>query len=388
MTSPRTPRVRTTALALAAGALALLPTFAGLTVPAQAASVGDCPVLDSGRVVVPGHQDQITVTAPAGRTIVGYCLKSAGLRGTTGAPYQVALDAPVTSVVLKHRDGGNLTHYSLVYGAVATQPTTQQPTSQPTQQPTTQPTTPTTQPTTPTTPTTTPTKTPTTQPETPDEPEIPSTPANPPVGGPRGFDWDWTYPDPSCSGLTVPYPGDIPADQANDVNVRIATDAGTRTLNFHRNDGTWTGTVGFVFAQHPQWPVDARTWTVEWVQVGGTNYHWRGDVDCVVGDVGAPVGVTSIDGWRTQTTVQVGRSAKADAVTVDQAGADPVVLQKRTAAGGWSTVSTVTPDADGDATVRFPREKKRGTSVYRLRATGSESATGASSDELRVRVTR
>ena len=39
-------------LALAVGALALLPTLAGLAAPAQAAAVGSCPDLDSGRVVV------------------------------------------------------------------------------------------------------------------------------------------------------------------------------------------------------------------------------------------------------------------------------------------------------------------------------------------------
>lgn len=335
-------------LALAAGALALLPVFAGLASPAQAAAVGNCPDLDSGRVVVPGNQDQITVTAPAGKTIVGYCLKSAGLRGTTGAPYQVVLDSPATSVVLTHRDGGNLTHYSLLYGA-ATLPST---------------------------------------PGTPSEPPSPSTPANPPASGPHGFDWNWSYPAPSCSEVTVAYPGDIPSGQANDVNVRVATDRGTRTLNFHKDDGTWTGTVGFVLASHPRWPSSVRRYTVEWVQVGGTNYHWQGDLDCVVGDGGAAVGVTDIHGWRTQTTVRQGRAATSDAVTVDQAGADPVVLQKRTTTGAWRTVSTISHDADGDAVVRFPRETERGTSVYRLRAAGSESATGATSAALRVRVTR
>lgn len=185
----------------------------------------------------------------------------------------------------------------------------------------------------------------------------------------------------------MPYPGNIPSGQANDVNVRVATDHGTRTLNFHKDDGTWTGTVGFVLAHHPRWPEGVKRYTVEWVQVGGTNFHWSGDVDCVVGD-GAPVAVTEIDGWRTRTTVRKGRAAGSDAVTIDQAGADPVLLQRRTGDDTWSTVSTVKPDADGDAVVRFPRETKQGTSDYRLSATGSESATGAVSATLKVRVTR
>lgn len=95
----------------------------------------------------------------------------------------------------------------------------------------------------------------------------------------KPFDWNWEYAAPSCEALTVIYPANIPAGQANDVNVRIVADGRTVTLNFHNNDGTWSGTTVFRYADHPDWPAP-NTWTVQWVQVGGTNYHWSGSVSC------------------------------------------------------------------------------------------------------------
>jgi hypothetical protein len=98
--------------------------------------------------------------------------------------------------------------------------------------------------------------------------------------GNSGFDWNWTYPAPTCSSLTVPYPSDIPADQANDVNVRFHAASGDFTINFHNNGGTWSGTRTFVFADNPRWPSSVGSYSVVWVQVGGTNYHWSGSVSC------------------------------------------------------------------------------------------------------------
>lgn len=95
------------------------------------------------------------------------------------------------------------------------------------------------------------------------------------------FNWDWRYDAPSCDALIVKYPSNIPAGQANDVNVKfknLATNA-TKTLNFHKDSGTWSGTKTFDFKSHSQWP----GWTyyaVTWVQVAGTNYHWQGEIIC------------------------------------------------------------------------------------------------------------
>ena len=97
------------------------------------------------------------------------------------------------------------------------------------------------------------------------------------------FDWNWQYAAPTCDALTVTYPANIPAGQANDVNVRIkyGSNYGTElTLNFHNNAGTWSGTQVFTYSTHPNWPANIGPFKVVWTQVGGTNYHWEGEVAC------------------------------------------------------------------------------------------------------------
>lgn len=95
------------------------------------------------------------------------------------------------------------------------------------------------------------------------------------------FDHNWQYEAPTCESLLVDYPDNLPHPQnANDVNIRISFDGiGTRTLNWHTS-GSWAPSSTFVFADHPNWPADATVWTVEWVQVAETNYHWQGSLEC------------------------------------------------------------------------------------------------------------
>ena len=111
------------------------------------------------------------------------------------------------------------------------------------------------------------------------------------------FDWNWEYPDPTCTALTVTYPAGIPAGQANDVNVRIkygANFGSEITLNFHNNGGTWSGTKTFTYSEHPNWPANIGQYKVVWTQVGGTNYHWEGEVVCgeIPKDASATVSTT------------------------------------------------------------------------------------------------
>lgn len=338
---------------LAALATALLASALTLAspAPATAGGPGNCDDLDSGRVVVPGKADRTTVTAPAGMLVTGYCVKSAGLRGTTGAPQYVTLATPLATLSLTHTDGGNLTHYSLSLRAVAADPV---------------------------------------DPTDPVDPADPSFPPNPP-SSPHGFDWNWTYVDPACDALTVAYPSDIPSGQANDVNVRFSSNAGEFTLNFHNNTTTWAGTTGFTYATHPAWPAGVSAYEVTWVQVGGTNYHWQGRVRCVLGDDGdpetldVPLGVTQVAGFRTgRASVSRGRSAKADLVSVAQAGSESLVLQRRKK-GSWVRVAQVATSADGTARVVYPRQNKRGKAKYRLVVSGSESVTGATTGTFVVR---
>ncbi|CAN5118902.1 hypothetical protein BH09ACT12_BH09ACT12_36500 [soil metagenome] len=367
---------RTQALTALATALIVPPLALSAAAPAQATpgGTGNCSALDSGTIVVPGNADRTTVEAPAGTLITGYCVKSAGLKGTTGAPEYVTLQTPVSKLSLTHTDGGNLTHYSLALREIPTEPAPTEPA--PTEPAPTEPA--------PTEPA--PTEPAPTEPA----PADPSFPANPP-SSPNGFDWNWTYADPACDAVTVAYPSDIPSGQANDVNIRFSSNVGEFTLNFHNNESTWVGTTGFTYATHRNWPAGVSSYDVTWVQVGGTNYHWQGDVKCVLSadsdptTLDVPLAVTQVDGFRTgRTTVTRGKAPRADVVHVAQVGSEDLVLQKR-AHGSWKNLKTVATSATGDARVVFPRQTRRGTTSYRLAVPGSESVTGATTATYNVR---
>ncbi|MCW2766252.1 MAG: hypothetical protein JWO11_2211, partial [Nocardioides sp.] len=202
----------------------------------------------------------------------------------------------------------------------------------------------------------------------------------------------WKYDAPTCDALTVTYPSDLPSGQANDVNIRLETDQGQVTLNYHNNEGTWSDTTGFTYSQHANWPVGVTSYTVSWVQVGGSNYHWEGDVSCLINSDGddqtldAPLGVTEINGWRTSTvTINKGTAATADSVVVEQPGLQALTLQRLTQ-GAWQPVKTVVTTDSGNARVTFPRQQRRGTFTYRLAVSGTESVTGTASARFKVRV--
>ena len=89
------------------------------------------------------------------------------------------------------------------------------------------------------------------------------------------------YAPPTCEGLTVTYPENIPAGQAKDVNIRVKnlSSGEVQTFNFRNNDGTYSGTQTFNVKDHPSWP--GWTWfEYQWTQVAGSNYHWEGSVSC------------------------------------------------------------------------------------------------------------
>lgn len=99
----------------------------------------------------------------------------------------------------------------------------------------------------------------------------------------KPFDWNWQYAAPTCDGLTVAYPNNIPAGSNHkDVNIRVKnlTTGETKTFNFHDSNFDTNGqTVTYKVTDHPDWP----GWTyyeVQWTQVHGTNYHWEGSVIC------------------------------------------------------------------------------------------------------------
>lgn len=231
--------------------------------------------------------------------------------------------------------------------------------------------------------------------EDPGTPSEPGTPTDP--GTPTGpFDWDWTYQDPTCTGVTVDYPADIPDGQANDVNIRVETPTGVQTLNFHNNDGTWSGSHAFNLADHAQWDAGTPSYDITWVQVGGTNYHWKGDVGCVLED-GVLKGRTDVDGFRTGTvTVPKGGTVAPDSVVVGQCGDEGLELQQWRSGSGrgiaarsgghWASVKAVTVSDSGTARVTFPKLTRKGTYRFRLAVAGSELATGHTTGTLTVRV--
>ncbi len=113
------------------------------------------------------------------------------------------------------------------------------------------------------------------------------------------FNWNWPYAAPTCKqGVTVDYPADLPAGQANDVNVAVTNlETGEqRTFNFHKSEGTWTGTQHFNPADAEDWP-GWKQYAYTWVQVAGTDYHWQDQVEC-----GCPTPSTTSPAPTTTTT--------------------------------------------------------------------------------------
>ncbi|MCM0620444.1 hypothetical protein [Nocardioides bruguierae] len=414
-----------TTVAALAGALAL----AGLSGPATAGSVASRSAVDddkvcvdylattgsgSGKIDVTGSVTSLTVSAPEGYVIDYYCVKSGSSSQGDGPRVVETTDPHPASVTLTYettlKNGKtvfkDLSHYSLHYVPAAGTTPSEEPSGTPSEEPTETPSetpteTPSEEPTE--TPSETPTETPSEEPtetpsETPSEPG-PVFATNPPATtGDGSFDWNWRYPDPTCTALTVPYPSNFPVDQTTDINVRVRfPDGSTRTFNWHANEGV-QHTMSFQFAQHPDWPAGVTEYQVEWTQVGGSNYHFgesfhnaaiANPVDCVVtdGEVG-PRAVTSLKGFSSErVVVAAGRRAASDRVLADALYSEPLTLQRRTARG-WRTVSTVARN-DGRAVVRYPRLRKAGQTVrFRLHAAGSGLATGETSKVLKVRVVR
>jgi hypothetical protein len=120
-----------------------------------------CPAGDSGVINTVGDPTSVTVTAPEGFLISGYCVK-AGSENSGDGPVNVVVDPPEESVTITYPGGKAVSHYSYTLVAVTTTTTTTTTTGTPTTTTTGTPTTTTTG-----TPTTTTTGTPTTTTGTP-----------------------------------------------------------------------------------------------------------------------------------------------------------------------------------------------------------------------------
>ena len=70
---------------------------------------------DNGtKVDVVGSHESITVTAPEGKLISGYCVKAGSIKQGLGPEY-VEVDPPAASVVITHSSGKDISHYTVTY---------------------------------------------------------------------------------------------------------------------------------------------------------------------------------------------------------------------------------------------------------------------------------
>ncbi|MFI9486800.1 hypothetical protein ACIG47_10445 [Promicromonospora sp. NPDC052451] len=111
-----------------------------------------CEAYDSGKIDTTGDPMEVTVEAPEGELISGYCVKAGSVKqgeGVGGA-YFVELDEPATSVTITYPWGGGraISHYALVYTDATSETPTPTP-STPGETPTPEPTVPTDEPTVP-----------------------------------------------------------------------------------------------------------------------------------------------------------------------------------------------------------------------------------------------
>lgn len=92
---------------------------------ASATNEGVC--VDNGtKVDVVGSHESITVTAPAGYLISGYCVKAGSVRQGLGPEYYT-VDPPAVSVTIEHSSGKDISHYTITLVEIETPPTTTVP---------------------------------------------------------------------------------------------------------------------------------------------------------------------------------------------------------------------------------------------------------------------
>lgn len=117
-----------------------------------------------------------------------------------------------------------------------------------------------------------------------------------PVAVSPAFDWDWRYDDPTCDGITITFPADLPESQQGVLEVNVRFSFGTLQYKLEGDayraafpDGHAGATVVLPWSAFRNGTVPAEgEWQVEWVQVHGTNDHWTGEVRC-----GEPAGGTT-----------------------------------------------------------------------------------------------
>lgn len=99
------------------------------TASSQAGQANDqvCPEGDSGKIDVSGSHASLTLTAPEGKLISGYCVKAGSANQGLG-PEFYTVDPPAKSVTISHSSGKDISHYSLTFVDEESPPTETTPT--------------------------------------------------------------------------------------------------------------------------------------------------------------------------------------------------------------------------------------------------------------------
>ena len=111
--TPSYPRMLRRVLALLA-AVFLISWGLAITSQANASDSGQvCSGLDSGKIDTTGDPGSVTVSAPDGQLITGYCVKAGSTKNGGGPVYKTV--APTESLTLTYPGGKAISHYSLSY---------------------------------------------------------------------------------------------------------------------------------------------------------------------------------------------------------------------------------------------------------------------------------
>jgi hypothetical protein len=162
-------KLMVTAAMIAAFGLGGAAAFAASTEKPENTGGGNdgqvCPDNDTGHIS--GNSPSVTVTAPDGKLISGYCVKAGSANQELG-PESVTVDPAQKTVTITHSSGKDISHYSLTYADEGEETTTETTETETTETETTETETTETETTetTPTTPETTTTETTTTTTET------------------------------------------------------------------------------------------------------------------------------------------------------------------------------------------------------------------------------
>ncbi len=105
-------------LALILIVLGSLSLFGGIAAAGNEENEGVCQPQTEHLFPV-GDAPEITITAPEGQLIVGYCVKAGSIKQGNGPEY-VTVDPPAASVTITHSSGKDISHYTVSYGPVTT----------------------------------------------------------------------------------------------------------------------------------------------------------------------------------------------------------------------------------------------------------------------------